>query len=799
MMPRWSRLGAGLGGLGALVIAPYLAGVCILVVLGMPFNQLGYGLAYAYWQALDLPAFAPYAMRIRWAGGVGLLLAPLVWSAYVLYAWRRAHVLAPPRRPPEWFGPADLPRDGTWMRAGQPLLTTHRFHRLRLPIGESLLLAAPDYPATCAVLKSALRDAQGPVLVIDLDGILHRATAGWRVAKGEVVRVAPLGGGAPWNPLAAAWTRDGLRRDALDALAACWYPQRDRADRVLVSHVRGVFGALVTAVDEVLRAAGDTVPPAPGDVWRLLALGNGRLDRRVLTALARQPALTTTTRDELLACAMLDDDTLARTAERLRGPLAVFADPMVEAATRGTGMSLASPAQATVYLHLPFARGQGAIPIVEAFVAQWRESVRYDDPLIVIHGLDLLPPLPFLQRDAQGVRCLASVRSLATLFDDYGYAERALMHRFSVLAMHAPRDRAHAEREADALDRHVAYRTANTRTSYAKALRAEQLLALRTGEQGVFAPLLSHPVRCRVVGARRHAPAPPIECQGELMTLPKPLAALLTALIAGCSAPAQKTVAPLPPSPCGPLAGIDNFDNPERIEEVKLGPHRFCLPAKLFNGPHQPWSNGTELGFVLDWPSLEPLPLGFDMYKDNDRFLAILGIEVSYPDRLTDEQMRVFPRGWIEPFDPTDPEQRADPAENLDLRIKGDPVHGLTPYRTDVDSLRRYYEKVYGANSRATEPDNLVSEDWLVDMGPDGIPRTVLKCSPQAVPDGVRMDGGRMVSIPEVFRRATCTHQFAIPEYRAVVELDYQRMVMPDWRRIETRIRTLLRDAEIKR
>jgi len=280
------------------------------------------------------------------------------------------------------------------------------------------------------------------------------------------------------------------------------------------------------------------------------------------------------------------------------------------------------------------------------------------------------------------------------------------------------------------------------------------------------------------------------------MPFPKPLAALLTALIAGCSASAQKPLAQLPPYPCGPRF---NFDDPERIEEVELGPYRFCLPAKLFNGGHQPWSDGTVLGFVLDWPSLEPLPRGFDMYKDNDRFLAILGIEVSYPHLLSDEQFRVFPRRWIEPIDPTDPEQLADPADNLDLRIKGDPVHGLTPYYTDFDALERYYRKLFGPRTRAAEPDSSMNDDWFIDMGPDGIPRTVLKCSPKVIPDGVRMEGDRMVSIPEVFRRATCSHRFVIPEYRATVDLLYQRTVMPDWRRIETRIRSLLHESEINR
>jgi hypothetical protein len=770
--------------------------MCILVVLGLPFAQLTFGLAYAYWQALDLPAFAPFATRIRWAGGVGLTLAPLAWVGGLLLVLRRAAALDQLRLAPDFLRPADVSRDSTWTGARQPVLTTHGFRCVRLPGGESLLLAAPDYPTTFGVLKNALRVARGPVLIIDLDGAMYGATAGWRRSCGEVVHVAPFGGGMPWNPFADAWRRDGLHLDSLEALAACWYPERDRTDRILVSHVRGIFRALVMAVDEVLRAAGERAPPAPGDVWRLLELGKGRLDRAVLASLAAHPAPGTATRAALTACAALDDDTLARTSERLRGPLQAFAYADIEAGTRGTGLSLNAPASATVYLHLPYACRQDAIPVIEAFVAQWRDKVRHDNALVVIHGLDLLPPLPFLQTSDEGLRCFASVRSLAALFENYGHAERVVMRRFSALALHAPRERAHAEREAAALDRHVAYRSAHSRTSYAKAMRAEQLLALRAGEQFVFGPLLTHPLRCRVVGTHRRAPALPIDSQGEPMSIPKPLAALLTALIAGCSAPAQKAVVGAPPSPCGP--GQDS-NNPERLREVELGSHRFCLPARLFNGSYMPRGNGTEVGFVLDWPSLEPLPEGFDMYKNTNRFLAALRIRMSYPDRLSDEQIRVFPRGWIEPFDPSNPVQRANPAENLDLRIKGDLVYGLTPYYTDFDALQRYYIKRYGPDTRAAEPESLMNHDWFVDMGAGGIPRTVLKCSPQGVPDGVRMEGDRMIDLPDGFWRATCDHQFSMPEYKVVVELLYQRMVMSDWRRIEMRIRSLFREGELGR
>jgi hypothetical protein len=269
---------------------------------------------------------------------------------------------------------------------------------------------------------------------------------------------------------------------------------------------------------------------------------------------------------------------------------------------------------------------------------------------------------------------------------------------------------------------------------------------------------------------------------------------LLASLVAGCSAPAQKVVAESPLYPCGPRNG---YADPDGLTEASLGPHQFCLASKLFNGHHQPSASRTELGFVLDWPTLEPLPYGFDMYKDNNRFLASLGISVTYLDRLSDEQYRLLPRRSIEPFNPSDPAQRADPADNLGLRIKGTPVHGLTPYYADFDKLKAYYVTLYGPATRAFEPD--MNDDWYVDMGEDGLPRTVLKCSPQAIPDGVRMQNGRLVKIDGVFVRATCSHDFLIPEYKAMVSLYYQRLMMPDWQRIETRIRTLLHEAEMTR
>ncbi|HEY4293251.1 hypothetical protein [Luteibacter sp.] len=792
MMPWWC-FGAGLACLGTLAVAPYVAGASILVVLGLSMAQLEYGLAYLYWQSLDLPAFQPYATRIRWAGGIGFLIAPSTWGGWMCRCWwqgRERRSLAPK---PCFDSPATIRRDRTWSCPDQPLLSRHRMRRIALPKSESLLLAAPGYPATYAVLKDALRDIQGPLLVIDLEGSLHAATAGWRAGRGEVVRLSPFGGGGrPWNPLAKAWTPQGLCPRILDELAACWYPERGSMDRALVSHVRRLFVALVGAADDVLRASGETVPPAPGDLWQLDACKDDvEATRSYLRALARLPALRAPVRTALEACAALDDNALRRITSRLRTRLAVFAPASIDAGTRGSGLSLAEPATATVYLDIPYASRDEVVPVIEAFVAQWLPSVRHHAPTVAIHAADLLPPMPFLTHTDTDLRCLASVRSMAALFAGHDGETTALARRFGVLALHAPGERALAEREAVAVGRYMAAQTAGSARN--TPVSVDDLLALRAQDQIVVSRSLLSPVRCRILASARSAPTPPMESQGEAMSFPKPLAALLASLVAGCSAPAPLGTA----SAERPLSGVPVSRTDDHLRHARLGPQRFRLSKTLFKGLHQPKGDGSSISFILRWPSLEPWPADVYIYRDQNTFLSSLRITINHLDRLTDEQYRARLKRNIEPIVPDDPMQRADPADNLDLRIKGEPVHGLTPYYTDFAKLKRFYLALYGPDTRAGEPDSSSNDDWYLDMGSDGIPRTVITCSPAVIPDGVVIENGQLRHKPEVFRRATCDHSFLIPEYKARVNLSYQRAVMPDWQRIETSVRDILRQGEV--
>jgi len=797
MKPWWWRRVAVLIGVGAIVVSPWLAGTCILLSIGVSLDELRYGIAWDYAQVLDRANFRPYATRMRVAGACGLLALPALW-AFWLWRERESWRLVRPRpRSPHFLRADEAPRDGTWSYHGQPPLAVHRFRRLRVPAEASLLVVADPVGRTLPTLIEAVHAAAGPLLIVDLDGALFEATATRRARRHPIARIAPFGSGLPWNPLAAAWTPHGIDDLALKALAECWFPERRRMDRALLSQVHTAFAALVHAVDDTLRAAGERVPPAPGDLCRLLAPWDG-LHASMLTALAETPVLRTVTRDALRGLAALDVAQLADIDARLAEILGLFARSDLETGTRGHGFSFAAHHAHTIYLHVPYARRADAVPVIEAFIAQWRAAVRYDDVAVVVHGLDHFPRLPCVTAPNDELRYIASATSLAALLTREGDAA-AISRRFACVAWQAGDDLKRARREAGALDAYLGHRRASRSATWPASPGPDDLRKLRRGEQLIVGPGLSHGVRCPVLTSYRRRLPPPAIDQGDAMPVPKSLIALVASLLAACAEPAQTEAAPEETAPLAlqqtdPCPGVPFAQRtPMSMRGANLGPKRFCLLERLFHGEYSP--TGNKIGFVLDWPTLEPLPLDFDYETSQQSFLSTLRISVDWVERLSDEAYRQLPRRWVEPFNTDNPEYLREPDENLHLRIKGAPVHGLTPYYADLPAIRAYYEHRDGPDTRAGAPEDQV--DWFVDMGNEGIPRTVIKCSVPAVPDGVRLEHGRLVHLPEVFRRGTCEHDFMLPEYKATVNLSYQRLVMRDWKRIEERIRAILHNGEL--
>lgn len=111
-------------------------------------------------------------------------------------------------------------------------------------------------------------------------------------------------------------------------------------------------------------------------------------------------------------------------------------------------------------------------------------------------------------------------------------------------------------------------------------------------------------------------------------------------------------------------------------------------------------------------------------------------------------------------------------APDLNGRVALPPMLGLTPYAVDRSWVSRETWEV--------------APDWYVVRDGDWRMRTSISCdSREYMPDGLMMVDGRLVrSIGD--RVATCRHSVVDVEGGVAVEMSYARVVLIDWRRLET-------------
>lgn len=283
------------------------------------------------------------------------------------------------------------------------------------------------------------------------------------------------------------------------------------------------------------------------------------------------------------------------------------------------------------------------------------------------------------------------------------------------------------------------------------------------------------------------------------MPFPKPLASLLASLLAACSTPAPDVADGKRPKAMLPLKGCNSIHDlgspPIRYVDACLGSHRFRFPQNLYSWQAGQILVGTSVNLSVQWPSLEPLPLGQDYHDDTHTFISSINIDIQYMGARDEAHLMAKLRRTIEPLDPNNIVQTGNPDENIDLRIKGDPLYGLTPYYVDFGLIETFYKRLYGENTKAMNPD--LHDEWFIHTNDDGTPSTIITCDSRKIPDGAAIEDGRIVDLAGR-RRSLCNHQFAIPKYGVIVYVDYLRVVMHDWQRIETRIHDLLASAEIR-
>lgn len=204
------------------------------------------------------------------------------------------------------------------------------------------------------------------------------------------------------------------------------------------------------------------------------------------------------------------------------------------------------------------------------------------------------------------------------------------------------------------------------------------------------------------------------------------------------------------------------------MAEARLGPHRFRMPVYMFRYGIAPQG---ERRFEMTLRLPVQSPLAVEPAAGSVDQAMLLSVEVVRIEGVPVSHMLSF---WLRE---TPPDAAPDLLGGDAKRVAGESVHGLRPcFIAD------------GAPIRGDARDRF--------LGPETqqpVP-SFIECTPRAQPDGVALVDGRVVKQGEGGMIATCDHAFLLEDDLAVY-LRYARVHLPQWRGIESRLATRLREA----
>jgi len=230
--------------------------------------------------------------------------------------------------------------------------------------------------------------------------------------------------------------------------------------------------------------------------------------------------------------------------------------------------------------------------------------------------------------------------------------------------------------------------------------------------------------------------------------------------------------------------------------EAKLGPHRFNFPANYYDDQIGPYVDGG-VGITLIWPEMKPGDPGARRLRSPVyRYRSVI-VSIDYVDKVPIAGLmeRMTTTDFVVPADSV---YRRDPIRRLDQRIPSDEVFGLTPYLIDKSKIAQFsadFERESGAPYRGIA---LNSEDWYVARNASGSIDTLIKCdSADRIPDGLVIDEEDLVP-SGTDRIAHCTHYFVDLSDRLSIRLMYPRVILRDWKRMESTVRDVLAKYRVR-
>ncbi len=379
-MQAWKAIASLVVTLFALAGAAYGAGYAVHLLLAVD-GPVQWNTAWRYAQVLDLPAYRPYALRIKLGIVLGCAPPLLVWCAtmwrIVVSMFRADTDKASTHGDARFATLADLKKAGLLTRTKQGILIG-KFKGRELWLGgaQHVITISPTRSGkTASVAKPVALSYEESMVVLDIKGELFADTSGWREAQGQLIRVwAPYDEGGNthrFNPMTVlADMNAGKRIGEIQTIAAILYPDAPGQDPFWTSQARAAFTAFTSYMfeawdHEVAATHGARPDINASDAFpsfeRILRFSSGdgeSTTKAMLQTILAKPSLrfmSPQTRTVFTNLAGLADQTFSSVIASMQAPLQQFLSPILAAATNATDIDVQSLRRrlTTLYVIIP--------------------------------------------------------------------------------------------------------------------------------------------------------------------------------------------------------------------------------------------------------------------------------------------------------------------------------------------------------------------------------------------------------------------------------------------------------------
>ena len=519
----------------------FLSGYLVVLLLDLHDAPRTWRTYVDYCRALDLPQFAPYALRIKLAGYLGFGLPLLAWLGLLVPLFRSKE--APLHGEARFADQRDLKKADMLAQKPESIVVGNDKGRSIYVNGPyHVIVVSPTRSGkTTCIAVPVLLTYEHSVVCLDVKGELLKLTSGQRAAmKQDIVVWAPYDEQActhRFNPLALVSADWRERINDIQTLAAILYPDQNAHDPFWSAQSRAAFAAFVSFMFERWDELSNNDPlldfntsPLFPSFERLLRFTSGgkAMVQQLLDDARYRGVMREQTRDAFLRLVSLAEDTFSSVMATMQAPLQPFLSPILAANTNGLDFDVHALRRRhmTIYCVIPPDKLSESGKLINIFfstlIGQNLKVHPENDPTLTHQALFLMDeftamgPVDVIAERISvsagyGVRFLTIIQSQAQLRATYGPDRaRTFTTNHAVQIVFTPREQEDANDYSEMLGYRTVRRThrsvtrgqggSNVSHSISEERRAlmlpQEIKELPHDEQLIFVERC-RPIRCR--------------------------------------------------------------------------------------------------------------------------------------------------------------------------------------------------------------------------------------------------------------------------------------------------------------